>query len=332
VAIGRDVGEFAPTPAFLASVSEATEGSSYRMTMDVTVTMDSQGETFEASGTFMQGATDGQRTSMTVRLGDPLALLDDPRPDDEASAPFGADPTVDMIIDGTTLLVRAPSGAWAGGTTVGGAGPGEATAGALAGLGDGWGRVDLGDTSPGEATAAGGGTPSDPAVYLDAIASGTGVHEIGAETLDGVETRGLGATVTYAEVLAAQGIDVGAVREETAAAGSGDGFAEVADQLLALEIPLEAWVDDGGRLRRISMELDVGEVLASAASVAFPGHESERDLWLTYTSAIDLTDHRDPSIEIDVPTDTADLTDEYLELIHGGTLGAALDAPSAPGP
>ena len=62
-AIGGDAGEFAASEQYLAGVAAATEGSSYRMSMDMTMVGEDAGGSFEVGGTFMTGEVDGDRTS-----------------------------------------------------------------------------------------------------------------------------------------------------------------------------------------------------------------------------------------------------------------------------
>lgn len=100
--------------------------------------------------------------------------------------------------------------------------------------------------------------------------------ELGTGSVDGVETSGLGATISYEDMVAAQG------------AGDDD---ELADEptggVPEMEIPIEVWVDE--------------------MSIAMVMH---------------FSDDGDAAIDIDVPEDSTDITDEFRDLVDQGGVDA----------
>src|SRR5690606_33827750 len=126
------------------------------------------------------------------------------------------DLTMEMVTDGSTLYTRAPYFATIADLALEtGASPDDlGPLGDLAALDDQWGRIDLAELSPSQVASAAGAQSSDPRAFLDMVAHGTDVHELGTETIDGVDTRGLGAAVTYEDMIEAQGMDADDARAQ----------------------------------------------------------------------------------------------------------------------
>lgn len=314
---------FAASTEYLAGVAATTEGQSYRMSMDMSMTLTAEDESLFVDGTFMTGDTDGERTSMTMDLGEMFRDIADQMGGGEQLPEALTDElTIDMVVDDESLYMRAPffavvvDEALDAGATQADLGP----LADLAALGDGWGRIDLAAVSPSEAAGALGSQSSDPSVYLDIIGTATDVHELGTETIDGVETRGLEATVTYRDMITAQDLDLDDVRDQLVGDLESTGEldpADVFDEMLAWEIPVEVWVDGNDRVRRIVVDLDMTDMIGSLAEAA--GEEVDGGMAAVMT--MDFTDYGAP-IEIAVPSDAVDITDEYLDLIEAGGLGA----------
>ncbi len=325
-ATGAELGEFAATNEYLAGVAEATDGLTYRMSMDMAMTISAEGESMDMGGALMTGEVDGDVSAMTMDMGVLFRDIADQSPPGEGP-PEGfldGDLTMEMVTDGKTLYMRAPffaavaEMALDAGATRSDLGP----LADLAALGDEWGRVDLSELSPTEVASAAGGQASDPTVFLDMAARGNDVQELGTETLDGVEARGLGATITYGDMIEAQGLEADDVREQMSASAGASAddemFDDVLEAMFAMEMPIEVWVDDDDRVRRISFEMDMTEILEGVAE------ETGEDLGeggMSLGMVMDFTDYGDESIEIEVPDDAVDITDEYLALIEGGGVG-----------
>ena len=336
VAVGGDVGEFAATSDYLAGVAEATDGLAYRMSMDMTMSIAVQGESIETGGTFATGEIDGDRSSTTMDFGEMFGDLADQPGAGVPDAFLDGDLTMQMITDGTTGYVRAPYFA-AMAEVSRGAGATAAELGPLAELSElsvQWGRIDLSAVSPSQAAGAAGGQASDPRVFLDMAARGTDVRDLGTDTIDGLEVRGLGATVTYGDMLASQGVDAEEFADQMGSAGdmvgddeAAEAFEHVMESMLAAEMPVEVWVDGDDRVRRIALVLDMTEILADAAAEA---GEDMGDGGMSVDMVMDFTDYGDESIEIEVPTDAVDITDVYLDLIEGGGLGTGTNPSPLP--
>ena len=201
----------------------------------------------------------------------------------------------------------------------------------LAELGDTWGRIDLSEVSPSEVASAAGAQTFDPRAFLDVAALGTDVRELGTATIDSVEVRGLGATVTYGDMLEAQGVDADDLLDQmTSGAGvAGDdefseAFEQAMDAVMAADMPIEVWVDGDDRVRRISLALNMTEVMAGVAAA---GGEDIRDTGMSGDVVMDFTDYGDDSIQIEIPTDAVDITDEFLALMEGGGLDSGAGSP-----
>ena len=327
-ATGGDLGEFAATSEYLADVAEATEGLSYRMSMDMTMSVDAEGEGMEVGGRFMTGEVDGDLSAMTMDMGELFRDIADDAPADEAfpEAFLDADLTMEMVTDGTTLYLRAPfleamaDLALDSGASRADLGP----LGDLGSLGDEWGRIDLSQLSISEIASATGAQTTDPRAFLEMAARATDVQELGTDTIGGTEVRGLGATITYGDMIEAQGLDADDVRDQMAGgAGTDDAefdetFDAVLEAMFAAEMPVEVWVDDDDRVRRVAMDLNMTEIMAGVAELE---GEDLGDFAMSMTMAMDFSDYGAESIEIDVPDDAVDITDEYLALIEGGGVG-----------
>ena len=90
--------------------------------------------------------------------------------------------------------------------------PTGATPGAeLAALGDGWGSVSI--AGPGRGPARGRRRqhrrPAElqPRAAVEMMENAEGVEELGTEEIDGVTQRGLGAEVTFADLIRTSGMD-----------------------------------------------------------------------------------------------------------------------------
>ncbi|HEX6424795.1 MAG TPA: hypothetical protein VFZ79_15035 [Acidimicrobiales bacterium] len=327
-------GEFAATPAYLAAVADATDGLTYRMSMDMTMRFAAEGESFQAGGTFATGEVDGDLSSMTVDLGALFAEIADQIPPDEA-LPEGfldGDLTMEMVTDGRTGYMRLPYFRTMAEMMLD-AGASRSDLGPLADLaelGDTWGRIDLSEVSPSEVASAAGAQTSDPRAFLDMAALGTDVRELGTATIDSVEVRGLSATVTYGDMLEAQGVDADDLRDQmTSGAGVGDdefsaAFEQTMEAVMAADMPIEVWVDGDDRVRRISLALNMTEVMAGAAEAA---GEDIGDTGMSVDMVMDFTDYGDDAIQIEIPTDAVDITDEFLALMEGGGLDSGAGSP-----
>lgn len=324
-----DVGEFAATSEYLAAVAVATDGRSYRLTMDVSMTMSAEGEGFDMSGTLMSGETDGEWTSMTMDMREVMGdMVGDLGGDDAIPEGLLDGMVIEMVTDDETLYMRAPYfGALADMATDAGASPSDLGPLAdLADLGDGWGRIDMSRISTTEVASAAGTQASDPRVFLDIVTRGTGVEELGTETIDGVEAHGLAATVTYADMIEAQGMDGDDLRDQMtggmAPAGSEGVVEGFVDEMLSLEIPVEVWVDDDDLVRRIGLDLDMTSLVNGIAAGM---GEDAGGASMTMSMTMEFSDYGDDSIEIEVPDDAVDITDMYLDLIESGGLQAGAD-------
>ena len=311
---GAQVGEFAATSEYLAGVADATEGLSYRMSMDMTMSMSGAGDSIEMGGPVMTGEVDGERSSIVMDMGELFADLPG------AGMPVG-DLTMEIVTDGIdSLYVRAPFFATIAQEALD-AGATRSDLGPLADLAEldtTWGRVDLSEMSPTKVASTVGSQTTDPQVFLDMLARGTDVSDLGTDTIDGVQVRGLAATVLYEDMIEAQDLDLDEVRDQFDSAMPGGAEPDaVIDAVLDLELPLEVWVDDDDRVRRITMALDMGALFEQFEDAGAGGMQMSTDI------SIDFADYGDDSIAVEVPADAVDVTDSFLALEQGGGLGTS---------
>jgi hypothetical protein len=304
-----DQSQFSATAAYLSTVAEQSAAEPYRIEMDFAI--DAAGEHLDVDN-MMTGEIDGEQASMHVDMSSFF--------DQIPGGSLGVDAdqmTMDMVTDGSVLYVKAPMfGALAEmAGRGGGAGAGE-DLGPLADLAvvaDQWGSIDpsaLGDdASIGDVVGQAGAQGADPRQFLDLVSEATDPHELGDDVIKSERVQGLGATVTFGEMLAAQGRDVDEFVEQTT---GGEALPQaMVDQLLQTEVPVEVWVDGDDHVRRVSLDLDLGALLSSAGV-------DDAEMEFSYTLTMDFFDYRADDIAIEVPEAAVDVTDAYGALLAAG--------------
>lgn len=137
----------------------------------------------------------------------------------------------------------------------------------------------------------------DPASQLDALAKSGAVKEIGTADLDGEEVRRYAGSLSQEESLAAvPEADRAAVRKalETLTAGGGAAAKD-------LEVPVEAWVDGDGMIRREQLSLDTPAqdgVAAGKLMVRVDYSDFGRELDLRLPPAGDTYDATEPLVAL----------------------------------
>jgi hypothetical protein len=198
--------------------------AAYEMTME----MSAAGESFAITGA---GAYDArnQRMSMTIDMG---AAFEELAAGSGETIPAGFDEPMEMVVDGTTVYLRAPMLSVLGGPT-------------------GWlsmSAEDLGTSA--DALGLGAGA-YDPTSILESLRGAGGEPEVvGTEDVRGVETTHYRATVDLADAIAQVPEDQRDLVEAQL------------DKLGDGSMPLDVWVDADGLPRRV--QLDMGGVLATA--------------------------------------------------------------------
>ena len=308
--------DFEATGAFLASASERSTAEPYRFETSVAMTFAAEGESVDVDAPFSSGAVDGDGFVQHIDMNEYM---------DQMTSSMGAggsmpdlDLTIDTVVDGETMWLRAPMFAQIG--ELGGAGT---VPPAFTEMGDGWGRVDisaLGPKAVGEATRLGGSpTGGDPREILAMLESADDVSELGEDTVDGDPVEGIGATMSMGELVEAGGADLDAVTEQ-AAAQAGDELspeeAEAAAQaMLEAEMPIEAWVDDDGYVRRVVMTIDMAEIATGMGEQVPDGDQ------FAIGTTVEFTDYGDTGIDVAPPpeaADAVDLTEAFTQLQAAG--------------
>jgi hypothetical protein len=232
-----------------------------------------------------------------------------------------ADLGLQMIVVGDTAYLRSSLFALL-------AGEDPAALGPLAGLtavADGWGVIDFGalaDVAPEEVAGLlgqmGGGMGGSRQQFLALLESASEVVEVGAGEVRGVAT-------THYEGR----VDLGALLESAGVSGmlenADPAVAEDLGRLFAgLSMPFAFDIDGDGLLRRIAYELDVAELVRTAAESAGEPIPADLPAGFAFSTAIEFFDFDDPSIVITEPPPddvVTDLTDDFAALLDSGLLG-----------
>jgi hypothetical protein len=188
---------------------------------EMVVAMSAQGESFDLTATGAYDPGNG-RMSMEMDMG---GMVEDLAAASGAQLPDGFSDPMQMVVDGTTVYMRAPMLSLIGG-------------------GDGWISFtpeDVGLTS--DALGFGAGT-YDPSSYLESLRGVTGdPEEVGTEVVRGVETTHYSVSMDPAAALA----DVPEEQRDLLEAQLG--------QLGDGTISVDVWVDADGLPRRLVMDL-----------------------------------------------------------------------------
>ena len=308
------------TSEFLAAVSERSGAEPYRY--QANLTLGTGGAASLVPVMSMTGEVDGERTSMRMDVSQLLDTVGDP--DDVPPELVSGDPMMEMVTDGQSMYVRAPILAAIEDTldeAVDASGGDFRFPPVLAELdGDTWGRVDLhavaGDLGTSGVT---GGQNADPTAMLDLVAAADDPRELGGNRIQGVAVEGIGATITYGE-LATSGGAVSedeiieqlreSVPDDLPPGADASDIDAMFEAMFDTEIPLEVWVDEEGLVRQFVFELDMGTMVSDLGEAL---DEPEPPPFVpTMRMAMDFLDYGDESIEVEIPAESVDITDEFL--------------------
>jgi hypothetical protein len=303
---------------FLAAVSERSGAEPYRY--EATITMGAGGAAGLMPIGSITGEVDGERVSARMDMSQLVADVADELP----SEVDAADPMLETVSDGESMYIRAPvlaalaDAIWEAGAVP----PGASFPPALTELdGDTWGRVDL-DAVAGDIGASGmtGGQNTDPSAMLDLVAAADEPRELGGSRIRGVAVEGISATMTYGELVTGGG----AVAEDELAEQFREAMPEgpgslvddadldaMFEAMFATEVPLEVWVDEEGLVRQFVFEFDAGIMMTEVGEAL---DEPEPPPFVpTARMAMDFFDYGDDSIEIEIPAESVDITDQYVD-------------------
>ena len=303
VRTGADGGKaphFEATADYLGQAVARSESQAYRFSEGITVS--ALGEHMTADD-FATGQRKGRQSSMTMDLGGLFENV-------PGIADVHGDLTMDMVTDGKTLYLRAPVFATLAemtGTPATVPGPFKA----FADLGDKWGRVDIGalgqDEALGRVMSEAGVQGSDPGALLSVVKNADDVHDLGTDTLRGDKVHGLGATLTFEKLLEGEGLNVDDYVDSIGSGAPPDAKA-VFDSLRKAAMPIEVWVDDHARVRRMVVEIDMSKMF---------GEVSGGDRALSVRTTVEIYDYDSPTIAIDVPSSSVDVTDQFIGNLTG---------------
>lgn len=159
----------------------------------------------------------------------------------------------------------------------------------FAALGTGWGVADLTQVTGVSATELAGLTGaqggSSPEAVLELLRSAGTVEELGRAEVRGVATDHLRVGVTLGQLVEAQGTDMADL----------EAFAGDIGSVLDVEFPFDLFVDDDGRVRRVTLTFDL------AALESLIGEAAPAGTTFSMTTIMDFFDYDDPSIAVTPP-------------------------------
>jgi hypothetical protein len=321
-------GDAGASSQALASAADQSAAEAYRLTVSMRLEVSGAGpdEDVSVDADLMTGEFDGVAYETHVDMGTAIAQMNasaggSGTDTDEFD---GMDLTMDIVGDDEVAYIRAPIFAELGDVEAaedeGFSVTDDAEAFAeLAELGDSWGRIEVTEIeglAPGDMTGAlSGGGMGDPMQMLDTLGQGSDPEDIGTDEIDGVEVEGTGFRLSFSDLAGDQAMGSsgsGGMDEEEAA--------EFADAMFG-DIPVEAWVDGDGYVRRISYEIDMSAMFEAFGEFGEgEGEGSGNDMPDTFTmgATVDFTDYGDPGIEIEFPddADTVDVADAFASVIE----------------
>jgi hypothetical protein len=275
--------EYEATPAYLTASADRSQAQPYRMEMRQSL---AGGDEVVVE----TGEWDGERFHLRQDLAAQFGPL--------LPADVDTDLTIETAGDDSTLYVRMPVLAALEDLTSGFA---ITPFGDLIDrLGTGWGRVDLAelaDVMPGLGDAASPLGTHMPQLFVDAVANARDVEELGRDEIRGVAVDGLAAEVPFARLLGAQGTASG-------------------DVLNDITVPIEAWVDDSGLVRRVKFGIHRDDLAGALGQENDPVTMPSFPVDVDYT--LDLFDYGDESIDVELPPDAIDVTDAYRQMFESG--------------
>jgi hypothetical protein len=284
-------------PSFLArAATETLEAESGRVEMTMTFAGDVDGTPIDAS-MVMTGSYDSAvpASSLTMDMSSFLDELAAQTGEDDGLALFGEDMTIETVQVGSTVYMRMPFLDMIG-DLVG------ADTSDLSGM---WVAADLSEMNAEDLEAMGGSgiTGLDPAAFLE-LAQGAGgeVEELGTVDVRGTSTTGYRVEITVADAVAMQGEDASELESQLDLLG-----AEGIDELV---IPMELYVDDDDRVRRVVTDMSFGDVAA-----AMPDMDAAPSGDFAATLTVDFYDFGAPDIVIEAPPADAVIdADEMADL------------------
>lgn len=285
-----------------ADVTEAAPSYRYELFLEMFVEQDGFELDFSPAAPLAWGAVSGTSQSMSMDLGtmfdELFASLGGTDADDLVRDMFGDDLSMDSIVMGTTMYIRAP---FLAGMASGPAGsqlpPGF---GELVDLADGWGTVDLnrlGSFTAGDMTALAGMQGGGSATEMLAILRDAGavVTDLGPVTVRGVETTRYQSDLNFSEMMEAQGIDPAALG------------VSVRD-LAAVSLPFDVYIDDENQVRRLTLTISIDQLQAMAPDEDFTTVGGD----FRMTSTVDLFDFG-ADVQI-TPPPASDIVGDFTDL------------------
>ncbi len=106
---------------------------------------------------------------------------------------------------------------------------------------------------------------ADPSAYLSFLrAASDDIEEVGTEEIRGEPTTHYAGTLDMAKAFDELPDEVQDMLDEELGDNAASQFADVFEQMGLDEIPFDVWIDSDNRLRKLSMELDMSELLEAA--------------------------------------------------------------------
>ncbi|WP_116999597.1 hypothetical protein [Desertimonas flava] len=284
------------TPEALVAAAEqsATAPSRYEMYLEMSgvAGMPTMGSTSRPLATgSVSGTSSTALMDMSVLMGGLLPLDDD-------------DLTMEMITIEQDLYIRAPFFAALAEMSGRTSGPMSA----FVELGDGWAFVDGAALSTDAADIGSllGANAGNPTAMYAALGTTSKTAPLGTETIHGIPSSGVTATVGFVEMMEAQNLDPSLMPAD---------LSSLADA----ELPIEVWLGDNGFITRVVFEFDVDTLTAAASIGGLDDSEAElldEMRGLVTTMIMESFDFNSPDIVIAPPKEYVDMTTEFGELLE----------------
>jgi hypothetical protein len=247
-------------PLAMVAAASDTIDSAGALAFDFSTTISTGGQRISGSGSAV-AAADGSRTHMTMNY------------DSFPGMPDGFDMEL-FLVDGVMYMSTSTFAALGADTDASG--------------GKDWVSMDLNDVVPGfESFAKLGSGQNDPSQAFEYLKGASEVQLVGTEDVDGESTRHLRGTLDLEKAVSQLPADA---QEEVRTT-----MDQFQSQFGSTSMPFDVWVDDQGRIRRMTYALKSSPDAAQALSMSI---------------TVDITDY-DADMDFDVPSrdEAVDLND-----------------------
>ncbi len=282
----------------VAKRSDEVQRLRFSMNMDMKMSGLGQSMDISPDEPMVTGAVDEDRVEMLMDLGPMFeGILAEAGGDAGDVADLLGDMTIEMKYGSETVYMRAPYLAQLAALDPAAA----AEAGPLGELGDGWGKIDATQipgfdaaSSMGDISGIQTSNPAEAAALLRSLTGDT--YEVEETTVRDVDVTHYSGVTSFGDLMTN-----GQLPDDQAAQL---GIDELTEDMLAVEIPIDFYVDADDRLRRIAYSMDFNEMFGSLTA----------GIQMKMAVSMDFFDFGDEGISVALPDDSSavDITNWML--------------------